>query len=654
MLPCTLRRALYSPLKVRILILTVVILLILLFLIYIADNNSTNHPIFSHRSSANTKLLTVATCFLDINGQNNADYRWMVQRNFLTMANFTFFRKHAYFVILTNSQAMTEYILSKYPHIAVYREPRLGPFFSPMLKESFKVTMRLFDTPFYMFTNGDILFDQTLINALNIVYDLLLSTTLRYKLLITGTRTNFRISDDAHLIDERQIPEWIMRGKLFITCSQDYFIVTKDTADWDTYPEYIVGRMGYDNVFLNYAFYNEVELIDATSYINALHQSRDEGDFYSRMFNIAEQNYTLAISEGNLYRGKTIYARYFIQHYKGLFSSPITVCDARIDRKVTNALGQQLFLLQDNFIQTDIYHPPPKAKSFKHRTLVIIVLAYNRPASLAILLRSLHNSYYYNDRVDLIVKLDVGLTGYYDSDCIKLLTEYTWVHGSFTVKRHYKHAGALKQWLEAWRPNIKTKEKFLILEDNVALSVHFYKALLDLYKNYYAQRGSINYNAGYSLYVPNLNGHKEFWVNRNPPRQPYIHNIIFSGYYPTKAFSPIPRHWHDFLIWMNRILSKTIKFDVTDLKRTKVYQLFNRGIYSDWYRHMPAVWFSYYIEVLHPELTIGYLTHPSGDLASPVYFECKLVRTKKVCQQNGWWTTQTDLLNPSYTPIFRF
>lgn len=44
-----------------------------------------------------------------------------------------------------------------------------------------------------------------------------------------------------------QVKTIIAKGTLFTTNAQDYFISTKNGYPWDTIPDFVVGRVGYDN-----------------------------------------------------------------------------------------------------------------------------------------------------------------------------------------------------------------------------------------------------------------------------------------------------------------------------------------------------------------------------------------------------------------------
>ena len=48
-------------------------------------------------------------------------------------------------------------------------------------------------------------------------------------------------------LDEK-ILSMAKRGKLFQTNAQDYFIMQMGSLDWETVPEFVIGRPAYDNV----------------------------------------------------------------------------------------------------------------------------------------------------------------------------------------------------------------------------------------------------------------------------------------------------------------------------------------------------------------------------------------------------------------------
>ena len=56
-------------------------------------------------------------------------------------------------------------------------------------------------------------------------------------------------------------------GSLFQTDAEDFFIFTKGTFDWKEIVNVVIGRPGYDNYLVNYAYYRRrwISLVDVTN-----------------------------------------------------------------------------------------------------------------------------------------------------------------------------------------------------------------------------------------------------------------------------------------------------------------------------------------------------------------------------------------------------
>ena len=144
----------------------------------------------------------------------------------------------------------------------------------PVLKVMFMDAICRFNSMFYGYANGDILFDDSLIVSLRTIKEAGLD--LRTPVFITGIRTNV-----ANLtVDETSIRNLFhvaqKKGHLFIPLSQDYFI-TDSSFPWADIPNVVIGRRGYDNWLLLYARQLNLITIDATETVLAVHQTTKAG-----------------------------------------------------------------------------------------------------------------------------------------------------------------------------------------------------------------------------------------------------------------------------------------------------------------------------------------------------------------------------------------
>jgi hypothetical protein len=67
-------------------------------------------------------------------------------------------------------------------------------------------------------------------------------------------------------------------SKEFQDDAQDFFIILPGTFNWDVIPDFVIGRPGYDNWLVDYAFHNSIDLVDVTRTVHAIHQSGVDGN----------------------------------------------------------------------------------------------------------------------------------------------------------------------------------------------------------------------------------------------------------------------------------------------------------------------------------------------------------------------------------------
>lgn len=232
--------------------------------------------------------------------------------------------------------------------------------------------------------------------------------------------------------------------------------------------------------------------------------------------------------------------------------------------------------------ETDIY------------ALRIIVIVYNRDKSLLRLLNSLNKAFYGSDKVKLEVWIDRSVDGNVSLRTIKTAENFTFIHGHYSVNVHPKHAGIYGQWISTWKPDRKSPEQAVILEDDLTVSPYFYK-YLKLVHNTYDNRNDIN---GYSLQGVSIKHH----VHDNSPLAAPNDSIVFL--YPvigTWGFSPNRRNWIKFTDWYNEAI------------RNSSFQPFVPGnIASKWFQalqkkgkggSMWSIWHIYYAWK-HKEFTL--------------------------------------------------
>jgi len=124
----------------------------------------------------------------------------------------------------------------------------------------------------------------------------------------------------------------------------------------------------------------------------------------------------------------------------------------------------------------------------------IKVLAYNRPASLSRLLRSLADADYLGHTISLEIFVDYPSRDE-DYGLVKrvqeIATDFVWAHGSKQLTFREENYGLARQWFLAWSPTLNNEVAF-VLEDDLEVSPLFFawshRALLKYYANDEQQR----------------------------------------------------------------------------------------------------------------------------------------------------------------------
>ncbi|KAI6659025.1 hypothetical protein LOD99_14701 [Oopsacas minuta] len=539
------------------------------------DTTPINYHLQEGWMSNESKLLTLSTTFIDISKKSSNEeetvYRHLVQLNFLKTTEFISFIPYIHFIVFTEDPTWITLIQSEYKNVKVLPLPSLTNSTPPLIRDIFLKTMESYDTPFYMFANGDNLYDLSLVQTIKGVMKVVKKGKIRSKLLIVGQR--YDLSYRGTISHEYDIKQLIKYATIHPPVAKDYFIVTRDSFEWESFPDFYIGRRWYDSYIVQYAFFNEVELIDATATIQMIHQVRHIG-YWSSMHTDASQNdWNLSLLGKDThssiqcarYKTKTPFAEVGLADKQGKLSNDIPL----------NQLHNKLV--------TDIL-------TMKHvagqSSLKIIILAYNRPNSLNRLLYSLTQADYIEDKVDVIVMLDRCRTSSFDVEVLKVLAEFDWKFGDFTVHLQHKHVGALQQWIFALSSSIS--QKSLILEDNVILSRYFYtylKSAIRIYSEY-------PHLAGFSLDIPsplldNMNIYHGY-------------NIVLSRYSHSRAFFLNRKLQNQFIQWYTRYKSEFILIEDSTRYHT-FHSLFK--IYSSFHN-----------------MLIGYLMDSEGDLATRAFF----------------------------------
>jgi len=147
-------------------------------------------------------------------------------------------------------------------------------FGTPKLKPMFSTIFNSYDSLFYGFANGDILFSQSLIRTLKGIEQKL--ERLNNNVLVVGQRRNSFIninqSDAIYNIDN--IDKLGRKTRLFRTDAIDYFLFSAGhLLNWTALADVVIGRPAYDNYLVSMSLKKGVNVIDATHTLLALHIS---------------------------------------------------------------------------------------------------------------------------------------------------------------------------------------------------------------------------------------------------------------------------------------------------------------------------------------------------------------------------------------------
>ena len=159
---------------------------------------------------------------------------------------------------------------------SVYRCPMVSKGNMPVLRSMFLHAQTINETtPFYGYANGDILFDSNLVTTL----EALKHARDQFKqILVTGQRIDYNLESDQELHSLSTVSQLASVGKLHPSHAQDYFISTHSGFPWESIPDFVVGRVGYDNWLVATAINRNFSVIDVTATVTALHQTGRDGN----------------------------------------------------------------------------------------------------------------------------------------------------------------------------------------------------------------------------------------------------------------------------------------------------------------------------------------------------------------------------------------
>lgn len=163
-----------------------------------------------------------------------------------------------------------------------------NPHGTPFLKSMYQWVERHTRARMYGYMNADILFGSDLIESIRAVLRAVDKGHLHERVLVVGRRTNFAMpfplnADSEWMFNDRQTSDYkikmmAVRGRLFQKDAQDFFFVTRGALHWDRIPNFVIGRIAYDNWLVDHAFHDGLDRVEITDTAHAVHQTGIDGD----------------------------------------------------------------------------------------------------------------------------------------------------------------------------------------------------------------------------------------------------------------------------------------------------------------------------------------------------------------------------------------
>ncbi|XP_060601223.1 uncharacterized protein LOC132754585 [Ruditapes philippinarum] len=178
----------------------------------------------------------------------------------------------------------------------------------------------------------------------------------------------------------------------------------------------------------------------------------------------------------------------------------------------------------------------------KTYNLRIIVIVFDRYESLLRLLRSLNQAIYDGDTVKLEVWIDRSEQGVLDEAVVNTTNTFSFQHGDYEVIPHFEHVGLHGQWISTWMPKRNSSEIAVICEDDITVSIYFYKYLKYVHKKY-DNYSEIN---GYALQGYSMKHHVK---NTSPLVGPNGSIVFLYPVVGSWGFSPSRDNWIHFQDW---------------------------------------------------------------------------------------------------------
>ena len=291
-----------------------------------ASNSSSQ---FNHPGTTSSKDFTARPLLTIFTSLRDTPQKFFIHRN--VILNWASFGPKVQPVLFGNMSVDSQLRQLAVAHgWTILPQQRVNSHGTPFLKDMYRLARNLTNSDFYGFCNGDILFNQGLIDTLEGVstYSSKFNSTL-----VIGRRYNVNMKENStELLYDSAIVTRIAKqhGKLYFLSAEDYFFIQRPQLfPWHTIKDVVIGRPAYDNYLVGQAIRGGVSVVDATNTIVAMHQTGKEGNLagsknkdggYNKRI-IGSYKYTTGLTSSAQYVTTTDYTgRVFLQ--KRHFSKP--------------------------------------------------------------------------------------------------------------------------------------------------------------------------------------------------------------------------------------------------------------------------------------------------------------------------------------------
>ena len=121
----------------------------------------------------------------------------------------------------------------------IYKSPVSNEDKIPLLKHMYLHAIKNYNSSFYGYCNGDILFDESFLQNF---HDLQTYAKEGEYILVIGQRSNYPMEDKKNISTFHKFRKAYRKSKLFTPWGIDYFMYTKNSINWENIPNFVVGR----------------------------------------------------------------------------------------------------------------------------------------------------------------------------------------------------------------------------------------------------------------------------------------------------------------------------------------------------------------------------------------------------------------------------